>query len=334
MPGMRRRDIVALLGGGAAAWPLTARTQQPGIPVIGFLDLGSSDPSSAFGAAFRQGLADAGYLAGQNVTIEYRSANNQVRLLPRLAADLVERKVAVIVATGSPYAALAAKEATSAIPIVFAIADDPVRYGLVTSLGRPGGSVTGMTFLSAELAGKRLNLLLELIPQATTIAYLSGPSDSPIFEDRKDDMLAAGRALGRKIIVAEVRRFDFEAAFATVVEQRADALIIGDFTVFLNPGNRDQILELAARHKIPAMYPNRVYAVHGGLMSYNHSGSVAAIRQLGSHYVGRILKGANPADVPVMQPTKFELIVNLKTAKVLDLQIPDKLLALADKVIE
>ena len=175
MSGMRRREFVSLLGSAVATWPLAARAQQPGIPVIGFLDLGSSDPSSAFGAAFRQGLADAGYHAGQNVTIEYRSANNQVRLLPRLAADLVERKAAVIVAIGSPYAALAAKEATSAIPIVFAIADDPVRYGLVTSLGRPGGSVTGMTFLSAELAGKRLNLLLELIPQATTIAYLSGP---------------------------------------------------------------------------------------------------------------------------------------------------------------
>jgi putative tryptophan/tyrosine transport system substrate-binding protein len=328
----RRRQFITLLGGAAATWPVAARTQQPGMPVIGFLGLGSSDPSSAFGAAFRQGLADAGYLAGQNVTIEYRWANNQVRLLPRLAADLVERKVAVIVATGSPYAALAAKEATSAIPIVFAIAGDPVRYGLVTSLGRPGGSVTGMTFLSAELAGKRLNLLLELIPQATTIAYLSGPSDSPIFEDLKDDMLAAGRALGREIIVSEVRRFDFEAAFATAVEQRADALIIGDFTVFLNPGNRDKILELAARHKIPAMYPNRAYAVHGGLMSYNQFDVTA--RQLGSHYVARILKGAKPSDLPVIQPTKFELIINLKSAKALGIDMPDKLLALADEVIE
>jgi ABC-type uncharacterized transport system substrate-binding protein len=247
--GIRRREFVILLGGSAAAgWPLAARGQQTAMPVVGFLGLGLSDPSSAFEAAFRQGLADAGYVPGKNVTIEYRWANNQVELLPRLAADLVERKVAVIVATGSQYAALAAKGATSMIPIVFAIADDPVRYGLVTSLGRPGGTVTGMTFLTAELAGKQLNLLLELIPKANAIAYLSGPSASPIFEDRKGDMLAAGRALGREIIVLEVHPFDFEAAFVPLVERRADALIVGSFTIFNNPRNRDKILDSSPQY--------------------------------------------------------------------------------------
>ena len=215
-------------------------------------------------------------------------------LLPRLATDLVDRKVAVIVATGSPYAALAAKAATSTIPIVFAVAEDPVRYGLVTSLSRPGGTATGMTFLSAELVGKRLNLLLELLPKATTIAYLSGPSISPIFEDRKSEILAAARAVGREIIVVEVRRFDFEAAFATLVEQGADALIVGNFSFFLNPlRNRDQILELAARHKIITIYPNRMYVAHGGLMSYD-SDSMAVVRQLGSHYVGGFSKVPSP----------------------------------------
>jgi putative ABC transport system substrate-binding protein len=192
-----RREFITLLGGAALAWPLAARAQQPGMPVIGFLDLGSPDPKSAFGTAFRQGLADAGYVPGQNVAIEFRFANNQVALLPRLAADLVDRKVAVIVTIGSPYAPLAAKAATSTIPIVFAVVEDPVRYGLVTSLSRPGGTATGMTFLTAELVGKQLNLLLELIPQATTIGCLLGPSSSPIFEDRAAEMLAAGRALGR-----------------------------------------------------------------------------------------------------------------------------------------
>jgi ABC-type uncharacterized transport system substrate-binding protein len=330
---MRRREFITLVGCAAAAWPLAARAQQPGMPVIGFLGLGSPDQNAAFGAAFRQGLAEAGYVPGQNVKIEFRWANYQLSLLPRLAADLVDRKVAVIVTTGSPYAALAAKAATSTIPIVFAISEDPVKYGLVTSLGRPGGTVTGINFLTAELAGKQLNLLLELIPQATTIAYLSAPSDSPIFEDRKNDMLAAGRALGREIIVVEVPHLDFEAAFATLVEQRADALIVGSFTVFFDPRNRDKILELAARHKITAMYPNRGYAVRGGLMSYD-SDVLTAVRQLGSHYVGKILKGTKPIDLPVMQPTKFKLVINLKTAKALGLQVPDKLLALADEVIE
>jgi putative tryptophan/tyrosine transport system substrate-binding protein len=331
---MRRREFIFTLGGAAAAWPLAAVGQQPATPVIGFLSLGSPDPKAASRTAFQQGLADAGYVLGQNAAIEFRFANNQPSLLPRLASDLADRKVAVIVATGSPYAALAAKAATSTIPIVFAVAEDPVRYGLVTSLSRPGGTATGMTFLSAELVGKRLNLLLELLPKATTIAYLSGPSISPIFEDRKSEILAAARAVAREIIVVEVRGFDFEAAFATLVEQGADALIVGNFSFFFNPlRNRDQILELAARHKIITIYPNRMYVAHGGLMSYD-SDSMAVVRQLGSHYVGRILKGAKPADLPVQQPIKFELAINLKTATALGLTVPEKLLALADEVIE
>jgi putative ABC transport system substrate-binding protein len=330
---MRRREFITLIGG-AAAWPVAASAQQPAKPVIGFLNLGSPDPNSAFSAALRKGLAEAGYVIGQNVTIESRWANNQPWVLPRLAAELVDRKVDVIVTTGSPYATRAAKAATSTIPIVFAVAEDPVQCGLVTRLSRPGGTVTGMTFLSAELVGKQLNLLLELMPQAITLAYLSGPSNSPIFEDRKGEILAAGRSLGRKIIILEVRRFDFEAAFATLVQQGADALIVGSFSFFLNPShNRDKILGLAATHKITAMYPNRIYAIHGGLMSYD-SDSLAVVRQLGSHYVGQILKGAKPVDLPVMQPTKFELVINLKTAKALGLEIPDRLLALADEVIE
>jgi putative tryptophan/tyrosine transport system substrate-binding protein len=302
------------------------------MPVIGFLGLGSPNPSSPFAVAFREGLAEAGYVPGQNVATEFRWANAQASLLPQLAAELVDRKVAVIVTIGSRYAALAAKAATSTIPVAFATTDDPVQYGLVTSLSRPGGNVTGVTYLNAELASKRLNLLLELT-QATTIAYLSGPSNNLIFEERKNDMLAAGRALGRKIIVLEVRQLDFEAAFATLVAQRAGALIVGDFISFFSPGNRDKILELAARHKIPAMYPTRQFADNGGLISYD-SDLVAVVRQLGGHYVGQILKGAKPADLPVQRPSKFELVINLRAAKAQGLTIPRGLLAAASELIE
>jgi putative ABC transport system substrate-binding protein len=329
---MKRREFITLLGSAVASWPLPARAQQTGMPVIGFLGLGSPNPSSASAVAFREGLAEAGYVPGQNVAIESRWANNQASLLPQLATELVDRKVAVIVTLGSRFAALGAKAATSTIPIAFLMGENPVQYGLVTSLSRPGGNVTGITLLTAELVSKRLNLLLELT-QATTIAYLSAPSNYFIFEDRKNDMLAAGRTLGRQIIVLEVLRLDFEAAFATLVEQRAGALIVGDVSVFFSPRNRERILELAARHKIPAMYPNRQFADHGGLMSYD-SDSVAAFRRLGSHYVGQILKGAKPADLPVQQPAKFELVINVKTAKALGLTIPRTLFAAASELIE
>ena len=329
---MRRREFITRLGGAVAGWPIVARAQQPRTPVIGFLSSGSPDPNSGFGAAFRAGLAKAGYLPGQNVAIDFRWANNQAWRLPQLAADLVDRQVDVIVATGSSYTALAAKAATSTIPIVFGIADDPVKYGLVTSLNRPGGTVTGMTFLGGVLAAKRLNLLLELIPLAATIGYLSGPAISPIFEDRKSEMLAAGRALGRKIVVLEVRYFNFEAAFTALVEECGDALIVGSFTLFRSPHNCSKMLELAARHRIAAMYPARQFTDRGGLMSYD-SDTLGVARRLGSHYVGRILNGARPADLPVQGPDKFDLIINLKAASALNLVIPRTLLAGATDLI-
>ncbi len=330
---MRRREFMTLFGGALAGWPIVTRAQQARTPVIGFLSLGSPDPSSGFGAAFRAGLAEAGYVAGQNVAIKFRWADNQPRRLPQLAADLVDRQVDVIVATGSAYAALAAKAATSTIPIVFGIADDPVQYGLVASLNRPGGTVTGMTFLGGELAAKRLNLLLELIPQAATIGYLSGPANSPIYENRKNEMLAAGRAQGRTIVVSEVRYSDFETAFTALVEERADALIVGSFTLFRSPDNCSKILELAARHRIAAMYPARQFTDRGGLMSYN-SDILGVARRLGSHYVGRILKGARPADLPVQGPDRFDLLINLNAASALNLVIPRTLLAAATELID
>ena len=329
---MRRRGFIALVGGAVAGWPIVARAQQSRTPVIGFLGLGSPDTNAGFGVAFRAGLAEAGYVPGHNVAITFRWANNQAWRLPQLAADLVDRQVDVIVAIGSVYAALAVKSATSTIPIVFGVADDPVQYGLVASLNRPGSTVTGMTFLGGELAAKRLNLLLELIPHAASIGFLSGPAISPIFEDRKSEMLAAGRALGRKIVVSPVRYSDFEAAFTVLVEQRVDALIVGSFTLFRNSQNCGKILELATRHRIAAMYPARQFTDRGGLMSYD-SDIFGVARRLGSHYVGRILKGARPADLPVQGPDKFELIINLKAASDLDLVIPRTLLAGATELI-
>jgi putative ABC transport system substrate-binding protein len=325
---MRRRDFITLLGG-AAAWPVAARAQQPWLPVVGFLSL---SPFSSLPPGFRRALAEAGYVPDQNLAIQFRSANFNNSLTPRLAADLVGRGVSVIVASGSPYVALAAKEATSTVPIVFLISDDPVKYGLVASFNRPGGNVTGVDSLVAELAGKRLNLLVELVPQATAIGYLSGPSGSPVFEDFRSAMLAAGQALGRDVIVLEVRSLDFEAAFASLVEQRAGALIVGNFTLFSSPRNRAAIVELAARHKIPAIFPDRQYVIDGGLMSY--AASVDDTWQQVGVYTARILKGAKPADLPVLQPTKFDLVLNLKAAKALDLAIPPTLLVSAEEVIE
>jgi putative ABC transport system substrate-binding protein len=323
---LQRREFIAALGG-AAAWPVAARAQQPTMPVIGFLRLGSGGPS----AGFRQGLAETGYVPGQNVALQVREANTP-SLLPRLSADLVERKVAVIVTSGSPYAAVAAKAATSTIPIVFSIADDPVKYGLVASFNRPGSNATGVSFLSTELSGKRLNLLVELVPEATRVGYLSASSDSPVFETWKSEILAAGRALGREIIVGEVRRLDFEAAFAAFLEREARAFIVGDFTLFLDERNRTKILELATRHRIPAIYPGRVYPLNGGLMSYGSS--LPELNRQAGIYAGRVIKGEKPANLPVVQPTKFVFVINLKTAKALGITIPPILFAIADEVIE
>jgi putative ABC transport system substrate-binding protein len=330
---MQRREFITLLGGAAAAWPCAARAQQAAMPVIGFLGYGFPGPNSILVAAFREGLTQSGYIEGRNVAIEFRWAKFQASLASQLAADLVGRRVAVIVTSGSPYAATAAKAATSTVPIVFAVSDDPVKWGLVASFNRPGGNITGVNFLSAELAGKRLNLLLDLVPQSATVGYLSGPRGSPVFEDLRSSMLEAGHALGREITVLEVRRLDFEGAFASLFEKRVGALIVGNYTLFSQSRNQNKILELAARYKIPAIYPGRSYVINGGLMSYD-SDAQATYRQIGAQYVGPILKGAKPADLPVQQPTKFDLVINLKTAKALGLTISPALLAIADEVIE
>jgi putative tryptophan/tyrosine transport system substrate-binding protein len=329
---MRRREFIAGLGATAAWPPAAVLAQQAGVPAIGYLSLGSPEAFSRGLTAFRRGLAEAGYIDGQNVKIEFRWANNNAQL-PGLAEDLVRRRPTVIVANGSPAAVLATMAATSTVPIVFLTSVDPVKYGFVVSLNRPGGNVTGMSFLSSELDGKRLSLLLELAPQTTKVAYLSGSATSPIFEDLRGKTVTAAQALKREIVVLEVGpRHGFEAAFAALPEQQAIALIVGNFTNFLDPRNRQTIIELAARHKIPAMYPDRRYPSFGGLMSYATGGN--DFHRLGLHYVGQILKGTKPADLPVEQPTKFEFVINLKTAKALGLEVPPTLLALADEVIQ
>jgi ABC-type uncharacterized transport system substrate-binding protein len=329
---MKRREFIRLLGG-AVALPLAARAQQPAMPLIGFLDIRSAAENTRTITDFREGLAEAGYVEGRNVAIEYRWAEGHYDRLPALAGDLVRRQAAVIVATGGLATALAAKVATSTIPIVFMNGSDPVKYGLVASFNRPGGNLTGVTFRSTEIASKRLDFLSELVPQATTVAYLSGDARSLTFEEQKSNMLAAARTLRRQVIVLECRsESDFEAAFATMVERGAGAFIVGAFPLFYELRTRNRILALAAHHKIPAMYPHRMYPVAGGLMSY--STDAGAYREVGVNYVGRILKGTNPADLPVQQTAKFNLAINLKTAKALGLTIPQTLFVAAHEVIE
>ena len=330
---MKRREFITLLGGAAVAWPFSGRAQQPPMPVIGFLHTGIADAYTNVLAGFRQGLKEAGYVEGQNVAVEFRWANSQPQRLPELAADLVRRQVAVIVSGGGSHSALAVKTATSTIPIVLAFGSDPVRLGLVTSLNRPGGNVTGVTFNTTELMGKRLGLLTELVPQATTIAYLrtDPQSSTMVTEQMKSDMLAAARALGRQVIVLEVGSDrDLEAAFATLVDRRAGALVVSPSPILTS--YRDKLVTLAARHKVPAIYADREFVAAGGLMSYGGD-FVGAFRQAGV-YVGRILKGTKPADLPIQQSTKFELVINLKTAKALGLIVPPTLLASADEVLE
>jgi putative ABC transport system substrate-binding protein len=331
---LQRREFIAGLGG-AAGWPLAARAQQQTpLPVIAFLQLAPVRDLPPSSAAFRQGLAEAGYVPGRNVTLYgYDRGVNSSSSLPRVAAELVDRKPTVIVTSGSPYAAVAAKAATSTIPIVFFMIDDPMKYGLVASYNRPGSNATGVNFRSEELWSKRLNLLVELVPQATKVGYLSAPSNLPAFEDMKGNIVAAGRALGREIILAQVHNLDFEAAFASFVERQVAAVIVGSFALFAYPSNRDKILELAMRHRIPVMDPSRDFTINGGLMSYTSS-SVRELSRLAGIYVGRIIKGESPANLPVLQPTKFAFVLNLKTAKTLGLTIPPTLYALADEVIE
>jgi putative tryptophan/tyrosine transport system substrate-binding protein len=324
---MRRREFIAGLGG-VAAWPVVARAQQPAMPLVGFLHLGPPDENNV--AAFHRGLADAGFIEGKSVKIEYRWGYNQFSRLPDLAAELVGLQPRVILAAGARGPALAAKRATSTIPIVFLFAGDPVKSGLVASLGRPGGNITGMALISTELAGKRLDLLHKLVPQANTVAFLAGTPNLPSYQEQTSLMLEAGQALGLQIVIVECRdERDFEQAFATMIERRVGALILGTFPL----GNLNKVVALAARHSIPAMYTGRSLVVNGGLVSYGPE-FTTTYSDLATQYVARILKGAKAADLPVQQPTKYELIINLVTAKALGLTIPEALLATADEVIQ
>jgi putative tryptophan/tyrosine transport system substrate-binding protein len=325
---MRRREFIALLGG-AAAWPLAAWAQQPALPVVGYLGAGSPAPAASVLAIFRQTLAEAGYVEGRNVAIEYRFAEGQYDRLPALAAELVRRQVAVIVAVPTP-AALAAKAAIATIPIVFIAAEDPVKVGLVANLARPGGNVTGGSILFAELGPKQLGLLRELVPTAARIGLLINPSNVNA-EDVTKDLTAAGAAMGVKIEVVQASNIlEIDAAFASLVRKRADALVTGTDSFFFN--RRLQLATLATRHAIPAVFNAREYVEAGGLMSYGTS-LTEAFRQVGI-YTGRILQGAKPADLPVVQSSKFEFVINLSTARALGLEIPPTLLARADEVIE
>jgi putative ABC transport system substrate-binding protein len=325
---MKRREFILALGG-AATWPLAAHAEQPAMPVIGWLGSGSPGPSAPAVTVFRQGLAEAGYAEGRNVTIEYRWAEGQYDRLPALAAELVRRRVAVIVATPIP-AALAAKAATATIPIVFSTAADPVNLGLVGSLAQPGGNATGVNFFQAELSAKQLGLLRELRPNAARIGVLVNPANANV-EGLTKDVTAAAAALGVEIEIVHARDSrEIEEAFATLVHNKANALLVGADSFFFN--RRVQLATLAARHALPAVFFNREFAEAGGLMSYGSSLSEMN-RQLGV-YTGRILKGAKPNELPVVQSTKFELVINLPTAKALGLEIPPMLLAHADEVIE
>ena len=326
---MRRRDFITLLGGAATAWPLAARAQSA-MPVIGFLTtLGRNDRPNLAGA-FRRGLSEAGYTEGRNVTIEYRFAENQHDRLPALAADLVGHKVAVIAATGGGGAILAAKAATTTIPIVVTTGGDPVQAGFVSSLNRPGGNVTAISWFGTLLGGKALGLLHELVPSADIIGLLVDPR-LPESARTVSDVLEAARTLGRQLLVLNASSSsEIDTAFATLRQRRAAALLVGGDPFFTS--RRQQMVALAARDAIPAMYVNREFVEEGGLMSYGND-AVDAYRRAGV-YAGRILKGEKPADLPVDQATKFELVINLRTAKALGLEVPPGLSARADEVIE
>ena len=326
---MRRRAFLGAIGS-AAAWPVFARAQQSAMPIIGFLGPSSSKGFAPFRASFQQSLKEAGFIEGQNVAIEYRWAEDQVDRLPALAAELVGLRVAVIATVTATAAALAAKNATATIPIVFAIGADPVKVGLVASLNRPGGNVTGVSFLSNALVAKQMELLRELAPAAAAIGVLVNPGN-PNAETDANAAVAAARSLGRQAHVAHASsEQDFDAAFAALVRQGSTALLVAPDATFTSRPN--QLAALAARYTLPTIYARRELPAAGGLMSYGSS-LADSVRQAGV-YVGRILNGAKPTDLPVVQPTKFELVINLKTAKALGLTVPPTLLARADEVIE
>jgi putative ABC transport system substrate-binding protein len=329
---MRRRDFIAGIAGSAVAWPITARAQQPAMPVIGFLGATSPDAANAdYLRVFRQALKESGYVEGENVAIEYRWAETQLDRLPALAAELVSRRVAVVVSVEGPPVVFAAKTATTTIPIVFTVSDDPVRLGLVASLAQPGGNLTGINFLTAELVAKRLELLRALVPTATRVAVLVNPANTANTETTLRDVEPAARAVGLQVQVLNAdTSHEIDAAFATIVRERPDALFSASSPYFTS--RRVQLVQLAARHAIPATYSGRQFVEVGGLMSYGAS-VASAWRQLGV-YAGRILKGAKPADLPVVQASKFELVINHQTARMLGLTVPPTLLATADEVIE
>jgi putative tryptophan/tyrosine transport system substrate-binding protein len=327
---MRRRKFISLLGGATAAWPFATRAQQARMPVIGFLNTQSPEGVPHWVAAFRQGLKETGFVEGQNVAIEYRWAQGHYDRLPELAADLVRRQVALIAATGGDPSPQVAKAATRTIPIVFTANGDPVRNGLVASLNRPGGNATGITIFGAAAVTKRLQLLHELVPQAAAIAYLMNPNH-PSGDVEMGAAETAAVSLGKKMLVFRASsEGEFEAAFAAMVQQRCDAILVASDVFFLS--RRDQLASLAARHRIPAIYYLREFAEAGGLMAYGNR-LPEAYHQVGL-YVGRILKGEQPRDLPVQQSTKFELLINLKTAKALGLVVSNSMQLLADEVIE
>jgi putative tryptophan/tyrosine transport system substrate-binding protein len=328
---MNRRSFITLLGGAAVAWPLAARAQQPAMPVVGFLNPNSTDGHAGRLRGFRQGLKEAGYVEGENLAIEYRWAEGQIDRLPARAIELVRRQVAVIVATGGALSVRAAKAATSAVPIVFATGGDPVRDGLVASLNRPGGNITGISFLNSELGAKRMELLRELLPGMSRVAVLVNPANTMNAETTLSDAKAAARAMGLQIQVLNAGTSrEIGAAFAGLAREQPQALFVGGDGFFLS--RRVQLVNLASRHAIAATYADRQFSEIGGLMSYG-SNNEDAWRQAGV-YAGRILKGAKPTDLPVVQSTKFELVINAETARMLGLTVPPTLLALADEVIE
>jgi putative tryptophan/tyrosine transport system substrate-binding protein len=326
---MRRREFITLVGG-AAAWPLAARAQQTAMPIVGFLSSRSPNESEIHAAAFRRGLSETGFVEGRNVTVEYRWAEGYYERLPGLVSELADLHPSVLVTVGGSVSALAAKPATATIPTVFVMGDDPVKLGLVASFNRPGGNLTGVAFLTGELGSKRLGLLCELVPDASAVGLLLNPND-PGAEDQRQDVEMAAKALGRRLLVLHASAAsEFEPNFAIMIREHVGALIVENDPFF--DSQRDRLIALAARSGISAIYHIRDFPAAGGLMSYGAS-LADAYREVGN-YTGRILKGERPADLPVMQPTRFELVINLKTAKTLGLTVPPSLLARADEVIE